>query len=93
VTNLFLVTLIFLDMRRLKGIFLTLIAAVVVVATAIAQERTTLLDSTSVGYRHIDAVKELTIRRDTVKARKIWREIVEPYCGYIDRWCCALQCT
>lgn len=77
VTNLFLVTLIFLDMRRLKGIFLTLIAAVVVVATAIAQERTTLLDSTSVGYRHIDAVKELTIRRDTVKARKIWREIVE----------------
>lgn len=82
VTNLFLVTLIFLNMRRLKGIFLTLIAAVVVVATAIAQERTTLPDSTSVGYRHIDAVKELSIRRDTVKARKIWSEIIERDSNY-----------
>ena len=82
VTNLFLVTLIFLDMRRLKGIFLILVSVMVVVSTAMAQERTTLLDSTSVGYRHIDAVKELTIRRDTAKARRIWSEIVERDSAY-----------
>ena len=48
----------------------------VVASTAMAQERTTLPDSTSIGYRHIDAVKEFTIRRDTAKARHIWQEIV-----------------
>ena len=82
VTNLFLVTLIFLDMRRLKGIFLILASVMVVVSTAMAQERTTLPDSTSVGYRHIDAVKELSIRRDTVRARKIWSEIIERDSNY-----------
>ena len=82
VTNLFLVTLIFLNMRRLKGIFLILVSVMVVVSTAMAQERTTLPDSTSVGYRHIDAVKELSIRRDTVKARKIWSEIIERDSNY-----------
>ena len=81
-TNLFLVTLIFLDMRRIKGIFLLLISVVVVVSVAMAQEPTTLLDSTSVGYRHIDAVKELSIKRDTVQARKIWSEIVERDSAY-----------
>ena len=76
-TNLFLVTLIFLDMSRLRSIVLTLLMSVVVVASpAMAQERTTLPDSTSIGYRHIDAVKEFTIRRDTAKARHIWQEIV-----------------
>lgn len=77
VTNLFLVTLIFLSMRRLRGIFLTLVTVMVVLSAAMAQECTTLPDSTTVGYRHIDAVKELSIRRDTVRARKIWSEIVE----------------
>ena len=48
----------------------------VVASTAMAQERTTLPDSTSIGYRHIDAVKEFTIRRDTAKARHIWQEII-----------------
>ncbi len=48
----------------------------VVASTTMAQERTTLPDSTSIGYRHIDAVKEFTIRRDTAKARHIWQEIV-----------------
>ena len=77
VANVFLVTLIFLDMSWVKHILLTLVAVVAVVITAMAQERTTLPDSTSIGYRHIDAVKEFTIRRDTVKARRIWGEIVE----------------
>lgn len=52
-------------------------SVMVVASTAMAQERTTLPDSTSIGYRHIDAVKEFTIRRDTAKARHIWQEIVE----------------
>lgn len=54
-------------------------AVLMVVATipvAIASVRTTLPDSTSVGYRHIDAVKEFTIRRDTASARHIWQEII-----------------
>lgn len=51
-------------------------SVMVVASTAMAQERTTLPDSTSIGYRHIDAVKEFTIRRDTAKARHIWQEIV-----------------
>lgn len=51
-------------------------SVIVVASTAMAQERTTLPDSTSIGYRHIDAVKEFTIRRDTAKARHIWQEIV-----------------
>ena len=53
-----------------------------VVSVAMAQEPTTLPDSTSVGYRHIDAVKELSIKRDTVQARKIWSEIVERDSAY-----------
>lgn len=53
-----------------------LLGAVAVVCAAVAQERTTLPDSLSVGYRHIDAVKELTIRRDTSEARRIWRDII-----------------
>lgn len=78
VANDFLVTLIFLDMSRLRGILLALLMSVVVVAsTAMAQERTTLPDSTSISYRHIDAVKEFSIRRDTLKARHIWTEIIE----------------
>ncbi len=56
---------------------MVLVVVMVVVSTAIAQEYTTLPDSTSVGYRHIDAVKELSIRRDTLKARHIWGEIIE----------------
>ena len=59
-----------------------LVSVMVVASTAMAQERTTLPDSTSVGYRHIDAVKELSIRRDTVKARKIWSEIIERDSNY-----------
>ena len=54
----------------------------VVVSTAVAQERTTLPDSLSVGYRHIDAVKELSIRRDTAKARRMWSEIIEKDSAY-----------
>ncbi|MBO7189501.1 MAG: tetratricopeptide repeat protein [Alistipes sp.] len=68
-------------MSRLRGIFLMLICAVVV-STAVAQERTTLPDSLSVGYRHIDAVKELSIRRDTAKARRMWSEIIEKDSAY-----------
>lgn len=54
----------------------------VVVSTAVAQERTTLPDSLSVGYRHINAVKELSIRRDTAKARHMWSEIIEEDSAY-----------
>lgn len=83
VANIFLVTLIFLDMSRLRGIMLALLMSVVVVSsTAMAQERTTLPDSTSIGYRHIDAVKEFTIRRDTAKARHIWHDIIERDSSY-----------
>ena len=64
-------------MSWVKSIFLTLVAVVAVVTTAMAQQRTTLPDSTSASYRHIDAVKELTIRRDTSRARDIWHEIVD----------------
>lgn len=64
-------------MSWVKSIFLTLVAVVAVVTTAMAQQRTTLPDSTSASYRHIDAVKELTIRRDTSRARDIWHKIVD----------------
>ena len=64
-------------MSRARSIFLTFVAVVALFPIAMAQERTTLPDSTSIGYRHIDAVKEFTIRRDTTKARRIWSEIVE----------------
>lgn len=69
--------LYFLDMSWVKSIFLAMVSVVAVVSTAMAHERTTLPDSTSISYRHIDAVKEFTIRRDTTKARRIWSEIIE----------------
>ena len=81
VANVFLVTLylyhIPMVMSWVKSILLTLVAVVAVITTAMAQQRATLPDSTSAGYRHTDAVKELSIRRDTARARKIWHEIVE----------------
>lgn len=69
-------------MSWVKSILLTLVAVVAVFITAMAQECTTLPDSTSVGYRHIDAVKEFTIRRDTAKARRIWSDIIERDSSY-----------
>lgn len=33
-------------------------------------------DTTTKSYRHIEATKSLTIHRDTLRARRIWREIV-----------------
>lgn len=62
-------------MSRLRNI---IVAVLMVVATAIvatAAMRTTLPDSLSRSYRNMDAVKALTIQRDTAKARKIWKDI------------------
>ena len=64
-------------MSWVKSIFLTLLSVVAVLPAAMAQQRTTLPDSTSLGYRHTDAVKELSLRRDTLSARKIWSDIIE----------------
>ena len=64
-------------MSWVKSIFLTLLSVVAVLPVAMAQQRTTLPDSTSLGYRHTDAVKELSLRRDTLSARKIWSDIIE----------------
>ena len=34
-------------------------------------------DSLSVAYRHTDAIKRLTIYRDTTTARQLWQGIIE----------------
>lgn len=39
-------------------------------------ERSTLPDSLSRSYRHTEAVKLLTIERDTARAREIWHDII-----------------
>lgn len=45
-------------------------------ASAQSDTYSTLPDSTSRTYRHIDALKQLSIRRDTTTAMHIWQDIV-----------------
>lgn len=64
-------------MSRLRAIFLAVLMVVATIPVATAFARTTLPDSLSRSYRHTEAIKALTIREDTLSARRIWLDIVK----------------
>ena len=67
-------------MNRLRDILFVLVVVLatllVFTPTASARVRTTLPDTLSRTYRHTEALKQLTIHRDTSEARRLWCEII-----------------
>lgn len=67
-------------MRRLRYIIGAILCTIALCcgghATAQESMPTTLPDSTSRTYRHVDAIKQLTIHRDTTRAKDIWLDLL-----------------
>ena len=69
-------------MRALHNIVTLVVLSIVTLCTAMAAQRDATrmphptLDTLTLGYRHIDAVQQMSIHRDTAGARTIWLDIL-----------------